>query len=132
MTSTKKKTGAPGEAETAVETATATPPAKPRNLAAYDAALEKFTAATDHFTKGRFADALPLFEAVANAAAADEPILYDRARTYATICRGKVEAPDAGDGDADTLYHRGVVAANAGRLDEAWTLLDRAAGQRAD
>src|SRR5580765_7532934 len=127
MATTKKKASATSE-DTAPETTRPAPPAKPRNIAVYEAALEQFTAATAHFAKGQFAEAIPLYEAVERAAAPDEPILADRARSYASICRGKASAQPTGGNDADTLYHRGVVAANAGRLDEAWTLLDQAIG----
>jgi tetratricopeptide (TPR) repeat protein len=80
--------------------------------------------------KGQFGEAQPLFEAVAVAATPDEPILADRARTYASICAGKLARPSDAEGDADTLYHRGIVAANSGNLDEAWSLLEKAALQR--
>ncbi len=103
---------------------------KPRNVAAYEAALERFTAASQLFVTGQFADALPLFDAVVEAATPDEPILADRARTYASICRRKAAGPEAEGEDPDTLYHRGVVAANAGRLEEAWSLLEKAIGRR--
>ena len=50
------------------------------------AALEQFTTATGHFSKGQFAEALPLYEAVAQAASADEPILEVKAtRGYGTV-----------------------------------------------
>jgi tetratricopeptide (TPR) repeat protein len=132
MASTKKKTPASSDETTVAppDPGRSAPPAKPRNIAAYEAALEQFTTATAHFSKGQFAEALPLYEAVSAAASADEPILADRARTYASISRGKVAGPAVGALDADALYHRGVVAANSGRLDEAWSLLDQAIGHR--
>jgi tetratricopeptide (TPR) repeat protein len=132
MASTKKKaSGSPDDTiAPATESGRTAPPAKPRNIAAYEAAVEQFTAATAHFARSRFAEALPLFEAVTAASAADEPILADRARSYASICRGRIAAPMADSSDADALYHRGVVAANAGRLDEAWSFLEQAVGHR--
>jgi tetratricopeptide (TPR) repeat protein len=132
MASTKKKaSGSPDETSAPVaEFARSAPATKPRNIAAYEAAVEQFQAATVHFGRNQFAEALPLYEAVTAAAAADEPILADRARSYASICRGKVAAPMAGSSDADALYHRGVVAANAGKLDEAWSFLEAAIGHR--
>ena len=131
MATTKKKAaaGAEGTADVAPEITRAAP-FKPRNIAAYEAAVEQFATATEFFFKGQFAEARPLFDAVTVAAAADEPILSDRARTYAAICAGKTAAPSPASDDADTQYHRGVVAANAGRLDEAWALLDRAVAQK--
>jgi tetratricopeptide (TPR) repeat protein len=131
MATTKKKAGGASD-----EAAAATPdtprlaPFKPRNIAAYEAAVEQFATATALFVKGKFAEALPHFEAVAAAAAEDEPVLSDRARTYASICRRKIAIPPPMGDDADGLYHRGVVAANAGRLDEAWSSLDRAVAQK--
>jgi tetratricopeptide (TPR) repeat protein len=131
MATTKKKAAvSPEETAGTTQELTRTAPFKPRNIAAYEAAVEQFAAASALFVKGQFGEAQPHFEAVATAATPDEPILSDRARTYASICVHKLatRAP-AGEG-ADALYHRGVVAANAGRLDEAWSLLDKAAAQQ--
>jgi tetratricopeptide (TPR) repeat protein len=131
MPTTKKK-GAASPEETVAEAPeiSRTAPFKPRNIAAYEAAVEQFAVASAHFLKGEFAEAHPIFEAVAAAATPDEPILADRARTYASICVNKRVAPPSGADDADALYHRGVVAANAGRLDEAWSSLEKAIGLR--
>jgi tetratricopeptide (TPR) repeat protein len=130
MATTKKKATGIEEPAGAPADAPRTAPAKPRNIAAYEAAIEQFTTATSLFVKGQYAEALPHFEAVAAAAADDEPILSDRARTYAAICARKLAVPDPIGDDADTQYHRGVVAANAGRLDEAWAALERAVAQK--
>jgi len=130
MATTKKKAVAPEEHTAPTPEPTRTAPIKPRNIAAYEAAVEQFATATGLFVKGQFAEAQPYFEAVALAAAADEPILSDRARTYVAICARKIAAPIAVGDDADAQYHRGVVAANAGRLDEAWSSLERAIAQR--
>jgi tetratricopeptide (TPR) repeat protein len=131
MATTKKKAAAsPEETAGNPQDSARTAPFKPRNIAAYEAAVEQFQTASDLFGKGQFAEARPHFEAVAEAATPDEPILADRARTYASICGRKIAAPAAGGDDADAFYHRGVVAANAGRLDEAWSLLDKAAVKR--
>ena len=131
MATTKKKTAAAPE-ETAVKAPESAriAPFKPRNIAAYEAAVEQFATASALFTKGQFVEAKPYFEAVAVAATPDEPILSDRARTYASICDRRSTAPSAGGEDADALYYRAVVATNAGRLDEAWSILERAVGQR--
>ena len=131
MATTKKKAAAPTDETEGPAPETARPvPFKPRNIAAYEAAVEEFATATALFLKGQFEEARPHFEAVAQAATPDEPILADRARTYASICRRKTAGPAEVNGDADALYHRGVVAANAGRLDEAWSFLEKAAAQR--
>jgi tetratricopeptide (TPR) repeat protein len=131
MATTKKKAAAtPEEAAIAAQALTGTAPFKPRNIAAYEAAVEQFATATALFVRGEFAEARPLFEAVAEVATPDEPILSDRSRTYASICAGKIGSAAPGGDDADGFYHRGVVAANAGRLDDAWSLLDQALGHR--
>ena len=131
MATTKKKAGgAPEAAATVTPDTPRIAPFKPRNIAAYEAAVDQFATATALFIKGQFAEALPHFDGVAAAAAADEPILCDRARTYASICGRKIAIPAPMGDDADGLYHRGVVAANAGRLDEAWSSLDRAVAQK--
>lgn len=133
MPTTKKKAaGSPAETPAEPQSMTRTAPAKPRNIAAYEAAVAEFATASELFAAGRFADAKTHFDAVAAAASAEEPILADRARTYGSICGRKVAAvPDGGE-DFDSLYHRGVFAANSGRLDEALTLLDKALAQRPD
>ena len=113
MATTKKKAAV--EPEESLGTApemSRTAPFKPRNIAAYEAAVEQFASASSLFVKGRFAEAQPYFAAVAEAAAADEPILSDRARTYASICGRRIATPDPVGDDANALYHRGVVAAN--------------------
>ena len=131
MATTKKKAAvSPEETAGKTQELTRTAPFKPRNIAAYEAAVEEFATASALFLKGQFGQARPLFEAVAVAATPDEPILSDRARTYASICGRKVATPAHGGDDADAQYHRGVVAANAGRLDEALSLLDKAVAQR--
>jgi Flp pilus assembly protein TadD len=130
MATTKKKAGSPDEPTGDAQAAARPVPFKPRNVAAYDAAVEQFAAASALFLKGQFGEARSQFESVAVAATPDEPILADRARTYASICESKIARPADTDGDADALYHRGIVATNAGNLDEAWSLLEKAAAQR--
>lgn len=131
MATTKKKAAVePEETLGAAPEMSRTAPFKPRNIAAYEAAVEQFASASGLFAKGQFAQAQPLFAAVAEAAAADEPILSDRSRTYAAICARRIATPDHVGDDADALYHRGVVAANAGRLDEAWASLEKAIAQK--
>ena len=131
MATTKKKAAvSPDETDGKAQELSRTAPFKPRNIAAYEAAVEQFAMASAFFAKGAFGEARPHFEAVAEAATPDEPILSDRARTYASICGRKIAAPAPGGEDADTLYHLAVVATNVGRLDEAWALLDKAVAQK--
>jgi tetratricopeptide (TPR) repeat protein len=131
MATTKKK-ASDSHAEPETKGATATPAAtvKPRNIAAYEAAVAEFQLASELFAKKQFAEAKSLFDSVAATATADEPILADRSRTYASICARQTASPVAGGDDAESLYHRGVLATNAGRLDEAWSLLDKATALR--
>jgi len=131
MATTKKKAAvSPDESTGQAQELSRTAPFKPRNIAAYEAAVEQFATASALFLKGQFGEAQSQFEAVAVAATPDEPILADRARTYAAICVRKAAGPASDAVDADALYHRGIVAANAGRLDEAWSLLEKAVAQR--
>jgi len=131
MATTKKKAAvSPEETAGEVQAPSRPVPFKPRNIAAYEAAVEQFATASALFLKGQYGEAQPHFEAVALAATPDEPILADRARTYASICVRKGAAPAAGAVDADALYHLGIVATNAGRLDEAWSFFEKAVGQR--
>jgi tetratricopeptide (TPR) repeat protein len=124
MATTKKK--ATADVPTTPQVTPPVAPVKPRNIAAYEAAVAEYQQASELFAKKQYAEAKSHFDSVATAATADEPILADRARTYASICARQSAAPSAGHDDAESLYHHGVVAANAGRLDEAWTLLERA------
>jgi tetratricopeptide (TPR) repeat protein len=128
MATTKKKATADGPTTPQVTPPVA--PVIPRNIAAYEAAVAEYQQASELFAKKQYAEAKPHFDSVATAATADEPILADRARTYASICAKLSAAPFAGQNDAESLYHQGVVAANAGRLDEAWSLLERALTMR--
>jgi tetratricopeptide (TPR) repeat protein len=130
MATTKKKAASSADPVSELKPLTRTAPAKPRNIAAYEAAVAEFATASELFGKGQFAEAKTHFDAVADAASAEEPILADRARTYASICGSKIATPDAGGTDAESFYHRGVVAVNAGRLDEAWALLEKAIALR--
>jgi tetratricopeptide (TPR) repeat protein len=130
MATTKKKATAPEDNADGAPDRAQTAPFKPRNIAAYEAAVEQFAGASALFASGQFAEAQTLFAAVASSTAEDEPILSDRARTYAAICARRVAVETPIGDDPDALYHRGVVAANAGRLDEAWAALERAVAQR--
>jgi tetratricopeptide (TPR) repeat protein len=131
MATTKKKAAVePEQTLGAAPEMSRTAPFKPRNIAAYEAAVEQFASASSLFGQGQFAEARATFAAVAEAAASDEPILSDRARTYASICARRIATPDPVGNDGDAQYHRGVVAANAGRLDEAWAFLEQAVAQK--
>jgi len=122
MATTKKKP--------AIEIASTGPtrlaPEKPRNVAAYEAAVAEFATASQLFIGRAYAEAKTKFDAVTSMATADEPILADRARTYASICGQRLGLFAPAGPDPDSSYHQGVFASNAGRLDEAMVLFDKA------
>src|SRR5262245_47657902 len=128
MATTKKKPAV----ETTVSGPARPAPEKPRNVAAYEAAVSEFAAAFSLFGRREFVQAKEKFDAVTAMASADEPILADRARTYASICAQRTGGAPYTSGGADSDYHQGVFAANAGRLDDALAFLDRAAQARPD
>lgn len=129
MATTKRKsTPEGGPAETAESPA---PPArrgieKPRNVATYEAAVAEFAAAAQDVSHGKFAEALPRFQAIAARMSEEEPILADRSRTFAAICARRLAAPAPPTEDPDQLFHRAVFASNSGRFDEAMSLLEKA------
>jgi tetratricopeptide (TPR) repeat protein len=123
MATTSKKKPAPDVQSTGPNRPA---PEKPRNVAAYDAAVADFAASLELFSRGQFAAALPRLQAIAASCAADEPILSDRARTYASIAARRSAAAPTADDSPDALFYRGVFAANAGNLEGAWALLDKA------
>jgi len=92
---------------------------------AYEAALARYTQGLDLLHKGSFGEALERFRTIAPMSA-DEPVLAERAKTYATICQRKLAGPASQPESAEASYHLGVVRANEGALDEAIALLDRA------
>jgi tetratricopeptide (TPR) repeat protein len=132
MATTKRKTPPEGGTPQTVAAAPAPAPApravveKPRNVAAYEAAVAEFATATEDVTKGRYAEALPRFKGIAARMSDDEPILADRSRTFASICARRLESPPAATDDPDQLFHRAVYASNSGRFDEALSLLEKA------
>lgn len=128
MATTKKKPAA----DTTAPASTRPAPEKPRNVAAYEAAVSEFAAGFALFGRNDFAQAKEKFDAVTAMASADEPILADRARTYASICLQRTSGAPMAPQGTDSDYHQGVFAANAGRLDDALAFLDRAAQARPD
>jgi|RhiMethySRZTD1v2_1073278.scaffolds.fasta_scaffold448502_2 tetratricopeptide (TPR) repeat protein len=138
MATTKRKTSSgEGQAEGA-ESAPVSPPSrvpieKPRNVAQYEAAVAEFAAAAEDVSKGRYAEAMPVFASIATRMSEEEPILADRSRTFASICARRLASPAGETNDPDQLFHRAVFASNTGRYDEALTLLDKAlAGRPSD
>jgi len=131
MATTKRKSpSADGQPETAAAPPTRTVIDKPRNVATYEAAVAEFAAAVAEVSKGRFAEAMPVFEAVGKRMSEEEPILADRSRTFASVCARRLAAPSPPTEDPDQLFHRAVFACNSGRYDEALSLLEKALAVR--
>lgn len=97
----------------------------PQRSAAYEAALAQYTEGLELLHRGSFAEALERFRSI-RPMSADEPVLAERAKTYATICERRIAGPGPRPESAEACYHLGVVKANEGALDEALALLDRA------
>ena len=132
MATTKRKsTSAEGQSESPLPPPpTRTVIEKPRNVAAYEAAVVEFAAAADDVANGRYAQALPALESIAARMSAEEPILADRCRTFAAVCARRLSQPLPATEDPDQLFHRAVFASNAGRYDEALGLLEKALAAR--
>src|SRR5258706_4608874 len=91
MATTKKKAAlSPDDTAGEAPEISRTAPFKPRNIAAYEAAVEQFTTASALFLGGRFGEARPLFEAVSVAATPDRPHLAERSPTSASTFTRKV------------------------------------------
>lgn len=121
--STKK--ASPSKTTSAVGNSIEAKKSIPQRSAAYEAALAQYAQGLDLLHKGDFATALDRFRSI-NPLRSEEPVLAERAGTYATICERKLAAPAPRPESADACYHLGVVKANEGSLDEALLLLDRA------
>ncbi len=100
-------------------------PVRPQHSEAYENALREYTEALELLRQGSFAKALEKFGSI-QAAARSEPVLAERARTYAAVCARKLAGPDGAPETAEGLYYLGVVRANEGRIEEALSHLDRA------
>jgi tetratricopeptide (TPR) repeat protein len=95
---------------------------------AYEAALGEYSQAVESLRQGDYGRARELFESV-RSQTKHEPELCDRAATYTRICERKL-APPPGEPDAGgATYHRAVFLMNAGEIDEALKLLNRALGE---
>ena len=95
---------------------------------AYEKALGEFASAWDLLNKGDFATALSRFEKLGSQLD-DEPLLAERARTYANVCRAR-QAPRAAEPmTVDELYYQAVLHNNNGEPDAAVRVLDQALQQ---
>ena len=101
-------------------------PPRPKPTEAYEQALRDFATAIDLLREGSYAKSMEIFDALRKENT-DEPVLAQRARTYATICARKLAPPDRKPETAEELYFAGVVSANDGQYAQAVEYLDRAA-----
>jgi tetratricopeptide (TPR) repeat protein len=111
--------------KTSTQKSGAAPAPKPRHHEEYEAAVAEFSAALDLLNKGEMAEAKAIFEKVASSNP-DEPVLTERARSYARICDHKREPAAADPGSPDELYYQAVLLLNNGESDAAIKLLDQA------
>jgi len=109
--STKKKTGAVDS--------------RPRHHEDYEKAVGQFSEALELLQKGELAEAKDLFESIASSNP-DEPVLTERARTYARICNRKGRPEDPEPDAPDQFYYQAVLLLNDGDSDAAIKLLDKA------
>jgi tetratricopeptide (TPR) repeat protein len=114
-----KKTGKPADEEKAPK-----PSVTPKS-AEFEEALRDYALGLELLHKGEHEQALHHFGGIQRLSA-EEPVLAERAKTYAAICARKLAGPGRAPQTADECYHLGVVKANEGALDEAAGLFDRA------
>lgn len=95
----------------------------------YDAAVKEFGAALELFHKGHLQEALARFRAL-ESGSGDEYRLAEQSRTYAAICERRLAPESGAPRTTEDLYRAAVGMSNAGHLDEAEGLLDRAIEQQ--
>jgi len=99
--------------------------AKTIAAAAFEASLTKYTTAVETMQQGDFARAKQLLDEVHDESK-NEPELADRAAIYSRICARKLDSGTVEANGTEELYRRSVFLLNAGALDEALQLLNRA------
>lgn len=92
---------------------------------AFSVALKEYEAALDLLRKRNFADAREKFLAI-EAGIPDEPVLADRARTWATVCTARLESSSPAPSNPEDRYSEAVGLLNSGKAREAISLLDAA------
>jgi tetratricopeptide (TPR) repeat protein len=117
---TKKKT-----TKASAKEDSAAPASKPRHHEEYEAAVAEFSAAVDLLNKGELAEAKAKFENIASSNP-DEPVLSERARSYARICDRKTESASVAPDTPEDCYYQAVLRLNDGDSDAAIKLLDKA------
>jgi tetratricopeptide (TPR) repeat protein len=118
---TKKKTTSTASAKTSSKA----PAPKPRHHEDYEKAVGQFAEALDLFHKGELAEAKSIFETIASSNP-DEPVLAERARSFAKICDRKGESESFEPEAPDQFYYQAVLLLNEGDSDAAIKLLDKA------
>jgi predicted Zn-dependent protease len=92
---------------------------------AFDIALKEYEGALEMMRKGAFAEARERLLALA-AENRNEPVLSDRARTWAGACAKRIATEAPTPRTAEERYHEGVAKLNEGRPKEAMAMLDAA------
>lgn len=92
---------------------------------AFEIALGEYESALELMRKGAFAEARERFLALA-AENRNEPVLSDRARTWAGACAKRIATESPTPRTAEERYLEAVVRLNEGRPKEAMALLDAA------
>lgn len=100
-------------------------PQDPAIIASYEKAVVEFSDALQLLHKRDYAGAKSAFKAL-EMANDEEPVLAERARTYARICDAKLAPQVASPSNSEARYLQAVFLANEGRSDEAIILLDSA------
>ena len=90
----------------------------------YNNLLAEYGRAMQKLQKRDFVGAADAFKALLKQTA-NEPELHDRANTYLATCITRINVKSTEPKTADQRYHNAVLALNAGRHDEARTLLDQ-------
>jgi tetratricopeptide (TPR) repeat protein len=97
----------------------------PQHSESFEAAVRDYEAALGLMRRGDYQTALEELRRIASQNG-DEPELADRARVYASICERRLAPPAAAPQTNEERYHRAVVLANRGELDEALQFLNQA------
>jgi len=90
----------------------------------YDRCVAEYSRALELLHGGEFEQAKTLFLDVAGAKL-DEPMLAERARTYASVCNHKLTATPFVPQTAEDRYLQAVLLANSGELDQAIHLFNQ-------
>ena len=99
--------------------------AKTIAIAAFEASLAKYTSAIETMQQGDYAAAKQVLDEV-HGESENEPELADRAAIYGRICARKLASAPNEPSGSDELYRKSVFLLNAGALDDALGLLNRA------